>query len=283
MLKLISRPAIVGAFASLILLSATSAFALSHLTFVSGKGANVGTCASPSTPCRTFQFALNKTSPGGEIKALDPAFYGGMTITKSISISGVEGAGIDRTSSNPAITINAGPNDAINLSHLILDGLKVSSHGIVFNAGGSLTMTHCTVRNFTGAGIFFRPNSRSSFLIARLSISNNTNWGILVVPQSTGTALGTLDHVSMNQNTNGLIITGAGTSVLVVDSSATNNSQGFGVGAGAVLRLAHSSATGNLTGVRAPAGGGIAESLGDNFIASNVTDVDGNLTPVTPQ
>jgi hypothetical protein len=65
--------------------------------------------ASPYAPCRTFQFALSQTSPGGEIKALDPAPYGVVVITKSISITGVEGAGIFRIfGAADAITINAG-------------------------------------------------------------------------------------------------------------------------------------------------------------------------------
>jgi hypothetical protein len=58
----------------------------------------------------------------GEIKALDPAPYGPVTITHSISITGVEGAGSFRTSAVDSITINAGPNDTVNLSHLTIDG-----------------------------------------------------------------------------------------------------------------------------------------------------------------
>jgi hypothetical protein len=42
------------------------------VTYISGKGTDSGTCASPATPCRTFQFAVNQTAPGGEVKALDP-------------------------------------------------------------------------------------------------------------------------------------------------------------------------------------------------------------------
>src|SRR3954452_17098066 len=95
-------------------LGAIPALALSPVTFVSGEGTNSGTCASPATPCRTFQFALGQTSPGGEIKAREPADYGPVTITQSISITGVDGAGIN-TPSGDDITINAGPNDTVNL------------------------------------------------------------------------------------------------------------------------------------------------------------------------
>jgi hypothetical protein len=149
MLKLSSSRAIAGALLLLPFLGAAPALAGSPVTFVSGKGADSGTCASPATSCRTFQFAFGQTSPGGEIKVLDPAPYGPVTITNSISITGVEGASINRPSGDH-ITINAGPNDTINLSHLTLDGFRIASlsKGIVLNSGGSLTISHCTVRNF---------------------------------------------------------------------------------------------------------------------------------------
>jgi hypothetical protein len=116
------------------------------------RAADSGTCASPATPCRTFQFALSQTSPGGEIKALDPAPYGVVAITKSISITGVEGADSFRTSAVDSITINAGPNDTINLSHLTLDGFKTANNGIVLNSGGSLTITRSGILRATESG-----------------------------------------------------------------------------------------------------------------------------------
>jgi hypothetical protein len=107
MLKLFSSLSIAVALLILPFLGAAPALALSPVAFVSGKGTDTGTCASPYAPCRTFQFALSQTSPGGEIKALDPAPYGVVVITKSISITGVEGAGIFRIfGAADAITIN---------------------------------------------------------------------------------------------------------------------------------------------------------------------------------
>ncbi len=120
---------IAAACTSLIMLSAAPVLAASLVTFVSGEGTDSGTCASPANPCRTFQFAFGQTSPGGEIKALDPDDYGPITITQSISITGVDGAGIDTPSSDD-ITINAGPNDTVNLSRLILDGVQTAVTGI---------------------------------------------------------------------------------------------------------------------------------------------------------
>jgi hypothetical protein len=74
-------------------LAAAPAKAATPVTYVSGKGTDSGDCSSPAMPCRTFQFAVNQTSPGGEVKALDPADYRPVTINKSISITGSRGLG----------------------------------------------------------------------------------------------------------------------------------------------------------------------------------------------
>ena len=105
MSKLFSPLTIAGAFASLTFLGAAPALAASSVTFVSGKGADSGTCASPANPCRSFQFAFGQTSAGGEIKALDPAPYGPVTITNSISIT----ARAPASTARPAITSPSTP------------------------------------------------------------------------------------------------------------------------------------------------------------------------------
>jgi len=227
-------------------LGAAPALAASPVTFVSGKGADTGDCASPANPCRSFKFAIGQTNPGGEIKALDPANYGGVTIAQSISI-----------------TINAGASDVVNLSHLTLDGLKIAQEGILFNSGGSLTISHCVVRNFSRA-IDLDPTGATKFLIGDTLVSDNGR-GITVAPRGAGSAQGTLDHVSANRTGNGIAVSGSDTSgapidVTSVDSIATNNGTGFIAQHRGVLRLAHSAATGNIAG--------------------NGSDVSGTLTPV---
>ncbi|MCI0468299.1 MAG: right-handed parallel beta-helix repeat-containing protein [Beijerinckiaceae bacterium] len=281
MLNLSTLLAFASALALIVFLGAAPALALSPVTYVSGTGANTGICASPAAPCRSFQFAHNQTSAGGEIKALDSANYGPVTITKSISITGIEGAGVFRAAGSAAITINAGPGDTINLSHLTLDGFnKTAVSGILLNSGGSLTITHCSVRNFKTTGIGVLPTGNTVFLIADVAVSDAAT-GIFVNPQGTGSAHGTLDHVSVNKNTNGIFILG-NSAALSVESTATNDGVGFLLSSGAVLRLAHSSATGNDTGVFVPAGT-TAESAGNNFIRGNTTDVVGTLTNVGTQ
>jgi hypothetical protein len=96
MLKL-RTPLAAGAILSLTCLGAAPAKANVPVTYVSGIGTDAGGCSSPANACRTFQFAVSQTLPGGEVKALDPADFGPVKITTSISITGVIGAGIQVT------------------------------------------------------------------------------------------------------------------------------------------------------------------------------------------
>jgi hypothetical protein len=278
MFKLISPP-IAGALLALPCLAAAPALAAAPVTFVSGKGTDAGTCASPANPCRSFEFALGQTSPSGEIKALGPADYGSVTITKSVSISGVEGAGIDNSAGN-AITINAGPNDTVSLSHLILDGFNTALRGVMLTSGGSLIITDCIIRNFTTRGITLQPQGTTAFDIADTTVSR-TGAAIEVQPQQAGKAFGTFTHVSMNDSGTGIVIAGPVTA-LAIASTAVNNSHGFDVAPRAVLRLAHSTSSGNALGVFVVNGGTI-ESAGDNFINGNTQDFDGTLTKFDTQ
>ena len=268
-----------GTLLFLACLGVAPAQALSPVTYVSGKGtdgSDTGTCASPANPCRSFQFAISKTSAGGEVKALDPADYGSMVITKSISISGVEGAGIDRNSGD-AILIKTAPNDVVNLSHLILDGNKAAKNGIrIIQPAGSLTIAHCTVRNFT-TGLFYEMSGgTTNFLIRDTLFSDNSGDAIFIAPLGKNSAQGVLNHVLINNNGDGLHIFGfAGVAdILAIDSSATNNViAGFDDQSG-TLRLAHSTAKGNGIGVSV---GDKTYSSGDNFINGNVQDISGTL------
>lgn len=54
-------------------------------TWVSGVGDDVNPC-SRTAPCKTFAGAISKTATNGEIDCLDPAGFGVVTITKSITI-----------------------------------------------------------------------------------------------------------------------------------------------------------------------------------------------------
>lgn len=302
MSKFVSPLAIAGVLLSLPFLGAAQALEL--VTFVSGKGVNTGTCGKAANPCRTFQFAVNNTSLGGEVKALDPAEYGPIVITKSISISGVEGASINHA--DTAVTINALAGlagDRINLSRLTITGRGSATNGIVLNTGGSLTITNCTVRNFSSDGIRIASGG-TNFLISHTLVSDNGSIGVDVLP-SGAPADGTIDHVTAIGNNYGINVDGRigrGARVTIVDSIAANNTDsGIVVGRAAVfvrdtvvsnnringlfvirpgiMTLAHVLAMGNGVDVAVFAGG-TAQSFGDNNISDRIV---GTLTPVATQ
>src|SRR6516162_4145543 len=66
--------------------------------FVSATGSDGNPCTF-AAPCRSFQHAHDVTSANGEIDVIDPAGYGPLTISKSISIQGHGFSGISVPSS----------------------------------------------------------------------------------------------------------------------------------------------------------------------------------------
>src|SRR5580765_1875593 len=100
---------------------ATSASAQATRTWVSGVGDDANPC-SRTAPCKTFAGAISKTAAGGEISVLDPGGFGGVTITKAITLNG-DGtlAGILAAGTN-AIIVNAGVNDVVVIRSLSING-----------------------------------------------------------------------------------------------------------------------------------------------------------------
>src|SRR5215471_5367173 len=72
---------------AVVLIGASSAYGQATRTWVSGVGDDANPC-SRTAPCKTFAGAISKTAAGGEIDVLDPGGFGGVTITKSITIDG---------------------------------------------------------------------------------------------------------------------------------------------------------------------------------------------------
>jgi hypothetical protein len=284
---------IAGALVSLCL-AAVPAGALSPQTYVSGKGTDIGACGTPAAACRSFAFAIAQTAASGTIIAIDPANYGPVNITKSISIVADGGgpAGIFVTTGN-AISITNPSNTTtsiVNLRGLTLDGSGTASTGIVYSSNNSnpgdvsVTITDCFIRHFTGDGIVF-VGIGNQFLISNTVSSDNQGTGL-----SIGAAFlnkGVVDHFTAKGNNVGISIAnknGNGTDVMIVDSvMADNASDGLVVGIATVVnglaRLAGSVVTGNGTGVSIDFTSTVF-SYGDNDINGNVTDVKGTLTPV---
>ena len=293
----IATPLVLG-------LAAGPAQALLPRTFVSANGNDANTCGR-ATPCRSFQIAHDKASAGGEINVLDPAGYGALTITKSISVvnDGVGSAGVLVPAGATGITINAGPNDAINLRGLAIEGTGVGSTGIAFSTGGFLTIENCVVRNLTGSGIALGPSASTSMAISSTLVADNGAHGIYVQPSGSGAVSAVFTRVeARNNGQNGIGVYGnfstgsvkatiadssavnngdtgflsysvagkAVTGVMVVRSVSDHNVTGlFATSANAVLWVGQSSVTNNTSGW-GTVGTAVLLSYGDNTIDGNL-------------
>ena len=174
-------------------------------TWVSGVGDDANPC-SRTAPCKTFAGAISKTAASGEISVLDPGGFGGVTITKSISITndGVGEAGILVSGTN-GVVVQAGPNDVVNLRGLFVVGFGGALSGILFNSGAQLNVQNCVIRGFTD-GILFKPNAAAKLVVSNTLVDNNastpTGGGILVASASAGSAgiLAVLNRVEVEGN-----------------------------------------------------------------------------------
>jgi hypothetical protein len=285
-------------------LSAVPAQALTSRAWVSGHGTDAPSCGGVPTPCRTPQYAHdNIVAAGGEIDILDPAGYGAITITKAISIvnDGVGTAGILAPSAGNAITINAGASDAIQLRGLTIEGSGVGYNGIVFNSGGSLTVSNCTLQNFvysgsgvsTGHGILMAPTSGTvAFDITGTTAANNAFTGIAYYPPSgSANANGVIDNVVANANQYGIIfdtINASGGSIIAtVSNSVSSNGSAGGAGIYAAnsasgslkLSIDNVSVSGNNIGVDALNTANVL--LGRSVITGNATGILNLTSPNT--
>jgi Periplasmic copper-binding protein (NosD) len=199
--------------------------------------------------------------------------YQPVTINKSISLTGVPGAGID-TQGETGIS-GGGFNGTINLANLIIRNVSGSGTSGIGSGGlSSLNVVHCTVQGYS-VGIFV---ASEKFVIADTVVTNNQT-GIDV-----GLAAGTLDHVTLSNNATGVVLETPSphappASVTAVNTIAESNGTGFAVSGFSNLSLARSTVIGNVVGIR-----GSATSFGDNHIKGNRTDVQGGtLTNVGRQ
>ena len=234
------RSLTIAALASGAAFIATPAMAQATRTWVSGVGDDVNPC-SRTAPCKTFAGAISKTAPGGEINCLDPAGFGAVTITKSITIDCTGTLGGILASSTTGVIIN-GAGIIVHLRGLEINGGPPNLpgvNGIRYLQGASLTVSDSTIYNFLGAapngfGIVVNNTSGATELtVVNTIITNNgtavSGGGIAIQPTGTGSSRVNLDRVTLNNNSfRGLLVnttgnTGPGILVSMRNSTVTNH------------------------------------------------------------
>ncbi len=262
---------VAGVFVSLL---SVGAQAQATRTWVSGVGDDANPC-SRTAPCKTFAGAISKTAAGGEINVLDPAGYGAVTITKSITISSVGFEAGVLVSGTNGIVVNAAATDFVVLRGLDFEGLGTGLNGISFLAGGSLTVEDCTINRFTQKGINFAPSGAAQLNVRNTVIRNQSAaTGIGIAPAVSAGAL--LDDVTIEGNLNGVAVSGNSKVLIRRSTLAANVNSGLLATSGSVAVedstiSGNTSTTGTVAGVRAD-GGATVVTLSNVTIANNASN-----------
>lgn len=247
------RGVVFQACISVVFVLSLSAFtdAQASRTWVSGVGDDANPC-SRTAPCKTFAGAISKTAINGEINCLDPAGYGAVTITKSITIDCTGTFGSILASMTTGIVINLTADSDVSktvrirglhingvgngangirimfawrvyVENTVIDGF--AQHGIsVSSAGDSrVVVQNSTIRNNAGAGIYGVPGAAADIVVSKSLLAEN-GIGVQAGPNATVRISGnTIVH-----NTTGLSVTGTGKIVSfkdnVIDGNGTNGS-----------------------------------------------------------
>jgi nitrous oxidase accessory protein NosD len=236
-------------------LGSSMAFAQATRTWVSGVGNDANPC-SRTAPCKTFAGAISKTATGGEISVLDPGGYGGVTITKPITISGVgtQASILASGTSGIIVNITAPPADP-QTNTVTLRNLQINGAGVTLGVNGvrvlnatTVIMDHVNVFGFGTNGVISENTSK-------VSIS---------------------DGVFSN---NAIAVHSKDTSTLTVENSQINgNNIAVQADLGSELRLSNNGVYDNKTGFACGTGGNIA-STGNNRKAGNVGGVVPTCAP----
>jgi hypothetical protein len=203
-------------------------------TWVASTGG--GAACTRAAPCATFQAAHDATDAGGEINCVDPADYGRIDITKSITIdcTGTYAA-ISASGALTSVFIDAA-GAVVALRGLSIDGLGAGNIGVAMVNGAALHIENCRISNHRGGlGIGVRvvsPNGvTGKVYISDTVIAENglpaSGGGIVLRPTGTGVVRAVMNRVLVHDNTYGIFADGMGGTGLVImqirDSQSAGN------------------------------------------------------------
>ena len=257
-------------------LASAPAHAQATRTWVSGVGDDANPC-SRTAPCKTFAGAISKTATAGEINCLDPGGFGGVTITKSMTLNCHEVFGSILVAGTPGVTINATTAG----SRVVLRGLQITgvlgtatpgTIGVRILAAATVAIQDSVITQFSQQGILdSRTGGNTKLFIENTTVSHNSGTGISLLAGATNNA--SLDNVRSIDNLFGIAV-GTGNNAMITRSVFSGNSTGIETDAGGVINADSTAITGNGLGVQT--GGTIRLSNSD--VSFNTTGFSGTAT-----
>jgi hypothetical protein len=232
----------------ILLFVAPPAFAQATRTWVSGEGDDANPC-SRTAPCKTFAGAISKTAPHGEINCLDPGGFGGVTITKSLTIdcAGTLGGVLAAGAGVNGIVINALATDVINLRRLQIDGLGNAQNGVRILKAKLVTIDQVHIFGFgatDGRGVDVDPSTPTENILVRISNSQiEDNRGAGVRADNGARVIIINSGITGNGGTTGAGVEALGIdnppTVLISNSHISGNHRGIRAVSNATVRITH--------------------------------------------
>lgn len=227
MIKFLNK--IAATLIVLFALMATPAMAQATRTWISGVGDDANPC-SRTAPCKTFAGAISKTAARGEINVLDSGGFGGVTITKSITLKAEGVLGGMLVAGTSGIIINAAATDTIVLDGLDIEGLGAtgnSTNGINILSARDVIVRNSSIRGFTNAasgnGIAINSANKVTLTVEN-SLIFNTNIGVAVISPGLNGSARIYNSQIINSTIAGIRVSGAGNraqiSNVVIDRAA---------------------------------------------------------------
>jgi hypothetical protein len=254
-------------------------------------GDDVNPC-SRTAPCKTFAGAISKTAVNGEINCLDPGGFGGVTITKSITIDCHEVYASVLVAGTNGVTIAfdsfAGTDvrKTVRLRNLNFNGSDTGLRGIsITGATNTLNsevhIEDCMVDGFQGSpgnGISDTRVNSGKLFVNNTTIRNNSGVGITINPASGSQVIQASINNVRSLNNNFGLTAGSGTRVMITNSTfAGNNAAGVEAespaGGTTEVDIDNSTMSGNNIGVQNGGGTTTIRSSNSNIAFNNTAFV----------
>jgi hypothetical protein len=195
-------------------------------------GTNSGACPL-TAPCATLNYALSQISAGGSVVMLEAGVFGPVTLTGSVTITGVDpnthvqiaadpaaltgcigaAAGSCGANNGFAVEITAGVNDTVKISHLVMNAAGSGAGALKFSSGGKIQLAHDVFRgNATATGpiVALYPNNPGTtqaqvyFSNSDVAFNNATGGAVEVKPSGLTSLKLHFNHVEVHNASFGI-------------------------------------------------------------------------------